>query len=101
MNLLRINVLKGFSFWQEKATGYADGGEDALCQQLGEAGFAACKICAGTIWPRHDSLSKTPKLAASAHKQRFAARPAARLRPSPALRGCLAMRFMAFSHFWR
>ena len=101
VNPLRINVLKGFSFWQEKATGYADGGEDALCQQLGEAGFAACKICAGTIWPRHDSLSKTPKLAASAHKQRFAARPAARLRPSPALLWCLAMRFMAFSHFWR
>ena len=93
MNLLRINVLKGFSFWQEKATGYADGGEDALCQQLGEAGFAACKICAGTIWPRHDSLSKTPKLAASAHKQRFAARPAGRggLRTAVALRAVLVL----------
>ncbi len=56
MNLLRINVLKGFSFWQEKATGYADGGEDALCQHLGEAGFAVCKNRAGTTWPRHDFL---------------------------------------------
>ena len=40
------------------------------------------------------------KVAASARKQRFAARPAC-LRPSPALRLCLATRFMAFSHFWR
>ena len=50
---------------------------------------------------RRFSLSKNPKLASVARKQRFAARPAACLRPSPALRLCLAMRFMAFSHFWR
>ena len=47
------------------------------------------------------SLSKNSELAAVARKQRFAARHAARLRPSPALRLCLATRFMAFSHFWR
>ena len=46
------------------------------------------------------SLSKNPNLAARARKQRFAARPAC-LRPNPALRLCLATRFMAFSHFWR
>ena len=46
------------------------------------------------------SLSKNPKLAADARKQRFAARPAC-LRPNPALRLRLATRFMAFSHFWR
>ena len=46
------------------------------------------------------SLSKNSELAARTRKQRFAARPAC-LRPSPALRLCLATRFMAFSHFWR
>ena len=67
-----------------------------VCSQNKESAGNRCKMRFPAC-----SLSKNPELASVARKQRFAARPAACLRPSPALRLCLATRFMAFSHFWR